>query len=316
MAERMLIDAVTLKNTLRQTVFKNANDEEFAALIMVANVYDLNPILKEIYAFPGKTGGIVPIVSVDGWNKMVIRQESFDGVQFHMEFDDKGKPWACTCKIFVKNRQYPCEVTEYYDECYRKTDPWDKMPRRMLRHKALIQCARVAFGLAGVYDEDEGRDIINITATATPQPPNFIGPPEGAELKTSPPPANVIKVDPKQDKPNGHSPEIPPETPPQEERHPEDEPQHESDPQVETPPFYVPNTTGLADLTGKPLLDLMKDTLDKSGIQETQLNGWLDKNKQFGRGQTKWQELSEGKLRNLLNKWADLGPTIKEIPAS
>lgn len=29
----------------------------------------------------------------------------------------------------------------------------------MLRHKALIQCARVAFGFSGIYDEDEARRI-------------------------------------------------------------------------------------------------------------------------------------------------------------
>ena len=29
----------------------------------------------------------------------------------------------------------------------------------MLRHKALIQCARIAFGFAGIYDEDEGQRI-------------------------------------------------------------------------------------------------------------------------------------------------------------
>jgi hypothetical protein len=29
----------------------------------------------------------------------------------------------------------------------------------MLRHKALIQCARLAFGFAGIYDEDEATRI-------------------------------------------------------------------------------------------------------------------------------------------------------------
>lgn len=29
----------------------------------------------------------------------------------------------------------------------------------MLRHKAMIQAARIAFGFVGIYDEDEGRRI-------------------------------------------------------------------------------------------------------------------------------------------------------------
>jgi hypothetical protein len=38
-------------------------------------------------------------------------------------------------------------------------DPWKRWPARMLRHKALIQCARIAFSLAGIYDPDEAERI-------------------------------------------------------------------------------------------------------------------------------------------------------------
>jgi hypothetical protein len=33
------------------------------------------------------------------------------------------------------------------------------MEHRMLRHKAIIQCARIAFGFSGITDEDEGQVI-------------------------------------------------------------------------------------------------------------------------------------------------------------
>ena len=36
---------------------------------------------------------------------------------------------------------------------------WLSHPRRMLRHKALVQCARLAFGLAGLHDLDEARRV-------------------------------------------------------------------------------------------------------------------------------------------------------------
>jgi hypothetical protein len=39
--------------------------------------------------------------------------------------------------------------------CFRNTDPWKQWPRRMLRHKAAIQCARVAFGISGVMEPDQ-----------------------------------------------------------------------------------------------------------------------------------------------------------------
>jgi hypothetical protein len=53
----------------------------------------------------------------------------------------------------------PMVVREYLKECYRDVGPWNSHPRRMLRHKAFIQCARMAFGFGGIYDPDEGERI-------------------------------------------------------------------------------------------------------------------------------------------------------------
>ena len=159
MASRVNVDPAKLMATLRSTCFKGANDEEMLALVVVANEYNQNPFLKEIYACPKKGGGIVPVVGVDGWVKMVNRADAFDGVEFEMVDDAENKPHSCTCTLYLKNRTRPVKVTEYFDECHRNTDPWNQMPRRMLRHKALMQCARVAFGFSGVTDEDEAHSV-------------------------------------------------------------------------------------------------------------------------------------------------------------
>jgi phage recombination protein Bet len=159
MARHLNVEPQKLLQTLKDTVFKGASDSELLMLVVVANTYKLNPLLKEIYAFPAKGGGIVPVVSVDGWISMVNRQASLDGLEF--EFEDQGNniPLSCTCTIYMKDRSHPVRVTEFYDECYRATEPWKQMPRRMLRHKALKEAARIAFGFSGVTDEDEARDI-------------------------------------------------------------------------------------------------------------------------------------------------------------
>lgn len=143
-----------LMNTLRATAFKgNATDEQFTALLIVANQYSLNPWTKEIYAFPDK-GGIVPVVGVDGWARIINENKFFDGLEF--EQDDE----SCTCKIYRKDRSRAVSVTEFMSECRRNTQPWQSHPKRMLRHKAMIQCARLAFGFAGIYDADEAERII------------------------------------------------------------------------------------------------------------------------------------------------------------
>lgn len=188
MASRFNVEPQKLLTTLKDTVFKNATDSELLALVVVANEYGLNPLTKEIYAFPAKGGGIAPIVSIDGWISMVNRQPQLDGLSFEMSKDGE----ECTCKIFIKNRAHPVEVTEYKSECFRSTEPWKMMPKRMLRHKALMQAARVAFGFSGIHDEDEAQDIIKranarvVGPVATSEPINpFAKTPDLIEAQTA-----------------------------------------------------------------------------------------------------------------------------------
>ena len=163
LAGSLNIDANSLKNTLMNTVFKvrvnnqdrTPTDEEFAALIIVANEYELNPITKEFYAFPAKGGGIVPVISVDGWIKIMNRHPMFDGIEFDDISDTDGKLIGIETVIFRKDRTKPIRITEYLDECIRDTDPWRKSPARMLRHKSIIQAVRLAFGVSGALAEDE-----------------------------------------------------------------------------------------------------------------------------------------------------------------
>lgn len=158
MAGRLNVDGDKLFSTLKNTVFKGASNEEIMVLTVVANNYGLNPLVKEIYAFPAKGGGIVPIVSIDGWLRITNDHPQFDGLQTSHDHDADGKLVSCTCTIHHKDRAHPTVATEFLSECRRNTEPW-KMEHRMLRHKAIIQCARIAFGFAGIHDEDEGQVI-------------------------------------------------------------------------------------------------------------------------------------------------------------
>lgn len=148
-----------LMGVLKATAFKGqVSDAQLSALLVVANQYGLNPWTKEIYAFPDKNNGIVPVVGVDGWARIINSHPQFDGMDF--EQDDE----SCTCIMYRKDRTRPIRVTEYRAECYRGTQPWQSHPKRMLRHKAMIQCARIAFGFVGIYDEDEAERIRDMGA--------------------------------------------------------------------------------------------------------------------------------------------------------
>ncbi len=170
MAERFGMEPGPFEVTIRATVFREGTREEFAAFLLVAKEYTLNPLTKEIYAFKAKGGGIVPVVSIDGWVSLCNRQPTFDGMSFEDHHDEEGKLYAITCTIFRKDRSHPTIVTEYLEECKRATEPW-KMQHRMLRHKSMIQCARYAFGFSGIVDPDEAEQI---TVTAVRDEPKAL----------------------------------------------------------------------------------------------------------------------------------------------
>lgn len=167
MAARYGMDKEAFERTLRATVIPvDTSKEQFAAFLLVAKEYGLNPVVKQIYAFPAKGGGIQPIVSIDGWIHMTINHPQFDGMEFGDNLED-GKLSSITCRMYRKDRSRPVEVTEYMSECKRDTDTWKRWPARMLRHRATIQCARYAFGFAGIVDPEEFDRMKDVTADAT-----------------------------------------------------------------------------------------------------------------------------------------------------
>ena len=170
-------DDGSLIETLKATAFKGeVSNAQMTALLVVANQYGLNPWTKEIYAFPDKNNGIVPVVGVDGWSRIINDNPQFDGMVFEQSEEMVRMPGAHSdaptwieCTMWRKDRSRPVSIREYLDEAYREpfkgkfglvTGPWQTHPKRFLRHKAMIQCARMAFGFGGIFEQDEAERIV------------------------------------------------------------------------------------------------------------------------------------------------------------
>ena len=173
LADRYEVDPDKMMGVLKNTAFRQTGsdrreitNEQMTALAIVANQYGLNPFTGELYAFPAKNGAIVPVIGINGWSRIINEHPEFDGVEFNevgpvdVIKSKKECPDGIECVIYRKDRSHATKVTEWIGECYRDTGPWNDMPRRMLRHKALVQCARIAFSFVGIYEEDEGMRII------------------------------------------------------------------------------------------------------------------------------------------------------------
>ncbi len=187
-ASRYSIDAEKLLPILKATAFKvkdgEASNEQMAALLVVADQYGLNPFTGEIFAFPDKQHGIVPVVGVDGWSRIINDHPQSDGFEFRQSEKMITLPDAQLCPewmeviIYRKDRSHAIVVREYLDEVYRplknysdgnkmKPGPWQTHTKRFLRHKTLIQGARIAYGFGGIYEEDEATQIIDMGRAQT-----------------------------------------------------------------------------------------------------------------------------------------------------
>ncbi len=158
-AGRLAVSEDEIKSIVMHTVMPNGGkqvtQDQFVTFVAVANEYKLNPLTKEIYAFPARGGGIQPVVSIDGWLKIINNHPQFNGMTFEDVISEDNGLIAVKCKIYKKEIEHPVEVVEYMNECRGISEPWKKWPSRMLRHKAAIQAGRYAFGLSGIIDPDE-----------------------------------------------------------------------------------------------------------------------------------------------------------------
>ena len=196
MANRLQVSREVLEKTLKATVCKGTKtkdgkgyipmtNEEFVAFIAVANNYKLNPLTKEIYAYPDpKSAGIIPIVSTDGWNKLMTTHPKYKSHSYIQseKMVKTGNSKLCPEWMeihIVKTDDSVTPIREHLDECYNGgkkykdgnyiSSPWDSHTKRMLRHKTKIQGAREAFGFGGIYDQDEGERIIEAHLVEDPQ---------------------------------------------------------------------------------------------------------------------------------------------------
>lgn len=177
MAKKFNVTPAFLMKCLKDTVFKQKDgappitDEQMFMLLHVANKYNLDPIMKQLYAFPSKNG-IEPFVGIDGWATMINREPLYDGMEFKesektikVDGANGEAPEWIECSIYKKGQSRPTTIkerlTESYKPPFKKGDyiskgPWQTHTSRMLRHKSIIQCARIAFGIS-IADEDEAR---------------------------------------------------------------------------------------------------------------------------------------------------------------
>ena len=105
----------------------------------------LDPLCDEIAFTQYDDGQWQVFITIEGCSKLLNQHPQFNGLVFtQADTLIDGVPEWMECTIYRKDRTVPTTVREYLTEVRGENPIWQKMPRRMLRHRALQQCVRLA----------------------------------------------------------------------------------------------------------------------------------------------------------------------------
>jgi hypothetical protein len=117
-------------------------------ILLTARRLKLNPLLGHIAWELNKENHWEVYIPIDGWIALIHREPTFKGLTFNQSTETENAiPIWMECTIYRSDLVYPMTVREYYSEVKTDHHMWKQKPRRMLRHKALQQCTRLAFGI-------------------------------------------------------------------------------------------------------------------------------------------------------------------------
>jgi hypothetical protein len=116
-------------------------------LLRMMQSLHLDPLSEEIGFTQYDDGHWQVFIAIEGCSKLLNQHPQFNGLVFN-QADNlvEGVPEWIECSIYRRDRIMPITVREYLMEVRGENSIWQKMPRRMLRHRALQQCVRLAMG--------------------------------------------------------------------------------------------------------------------------------------------------------------------------
>jgi hypothetical protein len=154
-------------------------------LLHLMNKYQLDPWCEELVCYRNEAQEINILITIDGWYKIINQQGSFSGLSLREATTfTEGIPDWIECCIYRHDRILPIVVKEYLVELQTTQENWQKMPRRMLRHRAIQQCIRLAFGIS-TPDTGSNHFSKNLPSHSSPTTTNPIDyPPNQTRIDT------------------------------------------------------------------------------------------------------------------------------------
>jgi len=154
---------------VKNTICKDATNEELNYFLEVAKATGLNPFLKEIWFYKqpkyfidskgnrikSNEHEIVIFAGRDGFLKKANEHPAFDGLESKVIEDEKGNIKGAVAKVYRKDRSIPTEVYVDFKEYYKGNSIWKAKPKTMIVKVAEAQALKKAFSITGLYSYEE-----------------------------------------------------------------------------------------------------------------------------------------------------------------
>jgi phage recombination protein Bet len=159
---------------IKATVAKNTTDTELAYFLNLASTLNLNPFNKEIWCYKSGTS-LMTFAGRDGFLKIAQSNRLWNGIasaevrendEFEVDipngkikhipnFKDKGKILLAYCYIKPKGCETATIEIADFDTYNKGANVWKSHPADMIKKVAEIKALKKAFGIAGLYDEND-----------------------------------------------------------------------------------------------------------------------------------------------------------------
>jgi len=147
-------------NLIKQTVAKNATDNELQLFMHNAKRLGLDPFARQIHFVKyGNSAGSI-IVGIDGFRAVASRTGQLSGIKRGVIKDARGVLVGGWAEVYRKDWDHPAREEVSFAEYTTGKNNWLKMPETMIKKVAEVAALRMAFpsDLSGVYAPEEMHD--------------------------------------------------------------------------------------------------------------------------------------------------------------
>jgi phage recombination protein Bet len=190
------------REMIRNMFAGGADEQEFQALMAIAETRKLNPLLKQVYFIKRwdsqKKQEVWSVqTSIEGLRVIAERTGLYDGADApKFEYNKDGSIKSATVTVYRKDRSRPISSTVFYAEAVQTTrdgNPtsfWARMPHRMLAKVAEADALHRAFpeDTGGLDHEDDVQMHEEAPVEAAPAPAKRAERPASARAAAAPAP--------------------------------------------------------------------------------------------------------------------------------